>query len=271
MSSVTLTVRANSATIDLRALALHRLGEMSGAEIAGVEVRADDERVPLGDVMTVGGERSTRIRLDCGNARLDGVGVGLAHGDVVVDGNTGSSTGAGMTGGHIHVLGDVGHDAGVSMQGGELRVDGNAGDRLGAGSPGARRGMTGGEIIVRGHAGSGIGTRARRGLIVVGGNAGADLARDIIAGTVVVLGRIDVRPGTGNRRGTIVAVGGIDVPSTYRLACTFEPLFIRFLATYLTRRFAFRIDPQLAFGAFHRYCGDAGLPGKGEILEWVRP
>ncbi len=271
MSTVTLTVRSTHATIDASGLPWHRFGEMSSDEMARAVVHVDHERVLLGDVVTIRGERSARLLFDCGRARVDGLGVGLASGEVIVDGDAGCRIGARMTGGSIHVRGNVGHDAGVSMRGGELRVDGNAGDRLGANASGTRQGMTGGEIVVRGDAGCNVAARARRGLVVVAGNAGADLARDMIAGTVVVFGRIDGRPGTGNKRGTIVATGSVDVPWTYRLACTFEPPFIRLLATYLTRRFGLDVDPRIASGPFRRYCGDAGTPGRGEILEWVRP
>jgi formylmethanofuran dehydrogenase subunit C len=175
-----------------------------------------------------------------------------------------------MTGGSVHVLGRVGHDAGVAMHGGELLVDGDAGDRLGGAEPGARRGMTGGEILVSGSVGNEAGMRTRRGLIAVGGRAGADLARDIIAGTVVVFGRIGERPGSGSKRGSIIALGGIEVPSTYRLACTYEPPFVRLLMTYLSRRFGATVRNAILSGRYRRFCGDAGPPGKGEILEWIR-
>jgi formylmethanofuran dehydrogenase subunit C len=130
--------------------------------------------------------------------------------------------------------------------------------------------MSGGEILVSGTVGHEAGARARRGLIAIGGRAGDDLARDIVAGTVVAFGRVGARPGLGNRRGSIIALGGIDVPSTYRLACTYEPPFVRLLMTYLSRHFSAPISRAIISGRYRRYCGDAGLPGKGEILEWIR-
>jgi formylmethanofuran dehydrogenase subunit C len=164
----------------------------------------------------------------------------------------------------------VGNDAGLAMRGGEILIDGGAGDRLGGAEPGARRGMSGGEILVSGSVGEEAGMRLRRGLIVIGGSTGADLARDMIAGTLVVFGRSGPRPAVGNKRGSLVALGGIDVPSTYRPSCVYEPPFVRLLMTYLARRYGAPISHALISGRYRRYCGDAGVPGKGEILEWQR-
>ena len=141
-------------------------------------------------------------------------------------------------------------------------IDGDAGRRVAAG-------MTGGEIIVMGSAGADAATRARRGLVVVGGTAGAGAARSMTAGTLVVFGRTGARPGLGSKRGTIVALGGIDVPVTYWLACTFEPPHVRLLLTYLHRRYGLVVNERMVSGRYRRYCGDAGNPGRGEILEWA--
>jgi formylmethanofuran dehydrogenase subunit C len=174
-----------------------------------------------------------------------------------------------MTGGTIEVRGAVGDDAGEAMAGGTLRIGGDAGHRLGAALPGASRGMTGGEIIVSGSTGEEVGARARRGLIVIGGDAGALGARAMIAGTLVVFGRAGRGAGTGSKRGTVLAIGGIEVPATYAYACTYRPLFVRVMMTYLRRRHGLTVDERAVGGQYRRYCGDAGDPGKGEILEWV--
>jgi formylmethanofuran dehydrogenase subunit C len=126
--------------------------------------------------------------------------------------------------------------------------------------------MTGGEIIVSGSAGVRAGERMRRGLIVVGGDAGEHAAHAIIAGTLVVVGRTAAHPGRGNKRGSIVAVGGVDVPATYRYACTYQPTYLRLLFHDLRRRHQLPLDDTTIGGRYRRYCGDAGEPGKGEIL-----
>jgi hypothetical protein len=88
----------------------------------------------------------------------------------------------------------------------------------------------------------------------------------MIAGTLVVLGRTGDAPGRGNKRGSIIAAGGIDVPATYRYACTYHPPHARLTMVYLRRRYGLSIDDTLTTGPYRRYCGDAGDPGKGEIL-----
>ena len=56
---------------------------------------------------------------------------------------------------------------------------------------------------------------------------------------------------------------------TYWYACTFRPPHVRLTMTYLRRRYGVAIDERVVGGRYRRYCGDAGNPGKGEILEWV--
>jgi formylmethanofuran dehydrogenase subunit C len=129
--------------------------------------------------------------------------------------------------------------------------------------------MTGGEIIVHGSVRDDAAALARRGLVVVGGDVGNFAARAMIAGTLVVFGRTAAAAGRGSKRGSIVAVGGIDVPATYRYACTFQPPHVRLMMTYLRRRYQLAIDERVLDGRYRRYCGDAGHPGKGEILQWI--
>lgn len=62
--------------------------------------------------------------------------------------------------------------------------------------------------------------------------------------------------------------GRVQVPPTYRYACTFEPPHLRLVAAYLRRTYGFARGPALE-SRFDRYCGDAGEPGKGEILQKV--
>jgi hypothetical protein len=64
-----------------------------------------------------------------------------------------------------------------------------------------------------------------------------------------------------------VAAGGIPVPATYRYACVFEPPHVRLTMTYLRRRYGLAISDDVVTGRYRRYCGDAGAPNKGEILE----
>ena len=134
---------------------------------------------------------------------------------------------------------------------------------------GVAAGMAGGELVIDGDGGRFVAQGMTGGLVVVGGDVGVDAARGMIAGTLVVFGRTGARPGRGSKRGSIVALGGIDVPVTYWYACTYEPPYVRLLLTYLRRRYGLKIDDRMIAGRYRRHCGDAGNPGRGEILEWV--
>jgi formylmethanofuran dehydrogenase subunit C len=181
-------------------------------------------------------------------------------------GNAGRRVAAGMSGGLVEVLGSVGDAAGIAMQGGALRVRGDAGDDLGAAEPGVARGMAGGEIVVRGSAGASAATRLRRGVVAVAGDLGARGGEGMIAGTLLVLGRSGPGAGRGSRRGSIVACGAVEIPVTYRYACTFEPAWVRMLLTWLHRHHGLPLVDAMRDGHYRRYCGDAGPPGRGEIL-----
>ena len=267
---ITLTLRAPlTSPLEVVGLTPARLSGLGETGIASLAVRAGARVACVGDFFTVRGSRSDRVCLEGELALVHGLGAGMAGGTLLVDGDVGDRLGAGMSGGSVTVLGRAGHDAGVAMAGGTLRVNGDAGDRIGGATPGSAKGMTGGEIIVGGSAGTEAALRARRGLVVVCGDAGDRAARAIIAGTLLVFGRTGRDPGRSSKRGSIVAVGGVAVPSTYAYACEFEPPFVRLLMTYLTRQYGLAIDDTVMSGRYRRYCGDAGHPGKGEILEWI--
>ena len=223
--AVTLSLRAPlSEPLDVEGVTADRVAALSEREIAGLPVRLCAREARLGDFFDVRGGRSARMRVEGALAQVNGLGAGMA--------------------------------------GGELVIDGDAGRRVAAG-------MTGGEIVVMGSAGAEVAARARRGLVVVAGDAGADAARAMIAGTLVVFGRTGARSGRGSRRGSIVALGGIDVPVAYWCACTFDPPHVRLMLTYLRRRYGLKVDERMVSGRYRRYCGDAGNPGRGEILEWT--
>jgi len=266
---VRLTLRtAIDQPIEIDGLTPDRTATLSERDIAALPVLIGSRRAAVGDFFTVDGERSDRLQVEGDLRNVDGIGAGTASGELVIRGNAGNRVGAGMSGGWIDVRGDAGDDAGVGMQGGALRISGDAGDRLGAATPGASKGMAGGEIVVNGSVGTEAAARARRGLIVVGGDAGADAARAIIAGTLVVIGRTGANPGRGSKRGSIVALGEIEIPSTYEYACTYQPTYVRMLLTYLSRRYGIASPDGALDGPYARYCGDAGVPGKGEILRF---
>ena len=249
--AVVLTLRAPlDQRLDMSGITPDRCADLSSKEIAALPVWQGASQASVGDLFDVRGERAAWIEIEGDLGHASGVG-------------------AGMTGGLLHVHGNVGDDAGQAMSGGVLRVDGHAGDRVGSGTAGASRGMSGGEIVVFGSIGGSAGALMRRGLVAVAGAVGPYAGRGMIAGTVLALGPVGDLPGAGNKRGSIVAAGGVAVPASYRFACSYEPPHVRLLLTSLRRRFGFPCDPGLLAGRFDRYCGDAGEPGKGELLVWT--
>jgi formylmethanofuran dehydrogenase subunit C len=262
---VTLTLRTPlEEPLEVEGVTGDRCATLAEVDIARLPVWLGSHGASVGDFFDVRGGRSSSLRFEGALERVDALAAGNASGDVMVMGAAGSRVAAGMTGGRVEIHGAVGHDAGAAMAGGALLVHGDAGDRLGSALPGAARGMTGGEIVVRGSAGAETASLLRRGLVVVGGSVGPHAGRAMIAGTLVALGDIVGLPGRGNKRGSIVACGRVEVPSTYQYACSYEPLYLRLLLRYLAGRYGLAVDAGT--GPWRRYCGDAGQPGKGEIL-----
>jgi formylmethanofuran dehydrogenase subunit C len=124
--------------------------------------------------------------------------------------------------------------------------------------------MRGGEIVVHGSAGARAGAGLRRGLIAVAGRAGEAAGLRMLAGTIVALGGVGPWAGAGMRRGSIVTTDAQPL-STFTLACTYRPPFLRL---YLRRLRALGLpvsDAQLE-GRYARWCGDGLELRRGEIL-----
>src|SRR2546422_11354552 len=153
-----------------------RFASLDARAIGELPVVHGGRRARLGDFFTVTGERSTSLRIEGDLERVEGVGTGMAGGEMLIAGN-------------------VGPDLGLAMEGGRIDVHGSAGENAGGAPPGAARGMTGGEIVIRGDAGAQAGAAARRGLIVVTGDAGPQAGRGMIAGAGVGVGRGAPRAG----------------------------------------------------------------------------
>jgi len=250
-NAVTLTLATppqQSLTADC--VAADRFAALSESEIAGLPVVHGGRRATLGDFFRVQGERSSVVRVEGDLAKVEGIGAGMAGGELVVEGS-------------------VGRDLGWAMAGGRIDVHGSAGENAGGAFPGAARGMTGGEMVIRGDAGAQAGAAARRGLIVVTGTAGPQAARGMIAGTLVVFGRAGPGAGRFLKRGSIVALGPIEHPATFGYACTYRPPHVALLLRYLRARYGLAIADRQITGRYERHAGDLAELGKGEILQWV--
>ncbi len=239
-------------TLEADCIAADRFADASAKGIGDLPVWYGGQPATLGDFFTVRGERSARVRIEGNLDRVEGLGSGMAGGELVIEGN-------------------AGRDVGAQMSGGSIEIRGNAGDNAGGARPpgGASRGMTGGEIIIRGSAGLEAGASMRRGLIVIGGDAGERAGRGMIAGSVVVFGTAARGAGRWTKRGTIVALGPIERPATFRYACTYRPPHLRLTFVYLRARYALPIADRYVTGRYHRYSGDLAELGKGEILQWA--
>ena len=207
--------------------------------------------LPLGDVCEVTGTPDGTIRFTGELSRVTRLGAGLTEGAVVVEGS-------------------VGDEVGLGMAGGSLEVRGDAGERAGGTAPEARRGMTGGELVVHGSAGASAGALMRRGLLAIGGAVGHHAGAGMIAGTLVAFGDVGAAAGLWSKRGSIAALAGVTIPSTYRYACTYQPIHLRLTLTRLRSRYGLLAGEHHLSGYYRRYSGDLADLGKGEILVWTQ-
>jgi formylmethanofuran dehydrogenase subunit C len=258
-----------SIPVEVDSIRLETVRTQSADEVRATLVQYGNKQVPLGEFFRVSGSAADDNELvwegDCGHVKL--IGTHLAGGRIRVEGNAGMHLGAEMTGGEIIVDGNAADWVGAEMHGGRIHVRGNAGHLVGAVYRGGRRGMTGGEILIDGDAGNEIGHTMRRGLIAVGGRSGDAPGFNMIAGSILLFGEPGIRPGAGMRRGTIAFLGA-DSPQmlpTFRPACAYQPVFLRFILLSL-RSLGFGVSDKALDATYRRYCGDFLELGKGEIL-----
>lgn len=267
---VTLTLHAPlDRTVEAESITPDRCAALTEREIAELPVWEGHRERRIGDLFTVHGGRSARVRVTGALEHVDAIGQGMTMGELVIEGDVGRDVGARMRGGTLTVHGNARDGAGVEMVGGSLQITGNAGNRAGASRLGASRGMLGGELIVHGSAGAETGASARRGLIVICGDALERTGQRMIAGSVVVLGSTGPDAGQWSKRGSVVVGRDVELPATYVYDCTYRPPALRLLFTYLRRRYALSIDDRYVTGRYRRYSGDLAELGKGEILQWA--
>jgi formylmethanofuran dehydrogenase subunit C len=252
MSGLVARLTAPAEPVDFSAVLAGAWTTLAPADLARrpVVVGGRGER-PVGDVCEVSGTPDGTIRFTGDLSRVIRLGAGLTEGAVLVDGGVGDEVGLGMAGGSIEVRGD-------------------AGARAGGAAPEARRGMTGGELVVHGSAGESAGALMRRGLLVVGGRVGHHAGAGMIAGTVIAFGDVGAAAGLWSKRGSIVALAGVAIPSTYRYACTYQPIHLRLTLTRVRSRYGLPVGEHHLSGEYRRYSGDLADLGKGEILVWTR-
>ncbi len=234
-------------------------------EIERLPLHHGNERVAIGDVFRIAGERSDDLRVEGDLARVKGLGSGMTGGTMVIEGHAGMHTGAGMSGGVLEVRGDAGDWAGAEMTGGLLWIRGSAGNRTGSAYRGSKYGMRGGVVLVDGEGGHEIGGYMRRGLIAVRGEVRDHAGARMSAGTILLFARAGWRTGGGMSRGTIVCFEPIEMLPTFRRSSSYAPLFLEiYLRALRARGFAIPHDGPLP--RFIRHDGDLAELGKGEIF-----
>jgi formylmethanofuran dehydrogenase subunit C len=249
--AVTLVLsQAPDHTLGANCIVPDRFAALNAREIASLPVTHGGRAARLGDFFKVSGERSASVRLEGKLEKAEGIGAGMAGGELIIDGS-------------------VGRDLGLAMAGGRIDVRGGAGDNVGGARPGAAKGMSGGEIIVRGSVGDDAGARMRRGLLAVMGDAGRGSGRGMIAGTVVLFGKVGPGAGRFLKRGSIVSLGKLERPATFRYACTYRPPHVALLLRHLRAHAGVPVNDRHLAGRYERYSGDFAELGKGEILQWV--
>ena len=252
--------------IEVGSLSPEALAALAVAEIERLPLALGRRRVALAEFFKVDGAPGPRLIFAGPCERLDGIGRGLAAGEILVEGDAGFETGAGQAGGEIRIAGSVGEEAASGMRGGIMTVAGSAGAFLGAPPPGERLGMRGGLVRVGGDVGPRAGDRMRRGTILIGGDAGDACGARMVAGTIAVAGRLGALPGLRMRRGTVIARSAPEgVPDTFAETGLAELTLFKLMARRLAETAPW-LEPLLAGPPLRRAAGDLAVDGRGEIL-----
>lgn len=258
--------------IDASVLAPDRLAALTAAQIAQLELRIGRDLVPVGDVFLIKCDAkiaadTTVLRIRTDGLTLDRLGLQMASGRLIVEGDAGGFAGQQMSGGEMQVFGSAGAYAGCEMRGGKLSIERDAGDFLAAVLPGNNFGMRGGQISVRGNVGERAGDRMRRGLVIIRGSCAAWCASRMVAGTMIVMGRLAANPGFGLLHGTLISaqmpqrlLPGFGDCGSHRLA------FLRLLADAIKPDQPSVAARLLRSSRVQRFAGDHAVGGKGELL-----
>lgn len=217
------------------------------------------------DLFDVEGEPSEHLEVRGETRKVKWLGKGMTRGRLEIVGDAGMHLGSGMKGGMVHVGGDASDWVGAEMAGGLIHVRGNAGGQIGAAYRGSMSGMKGGTILIGGTAGLEVGMRMKRGTIAIKGRVRDFAGLQMKGGTIVLLSGAEIRTGAWMMRGTIISLAPLKLLPTFTYACESNPTFLRLYAKHLDE-VGFGIPSE---GVYRRSNGDAAVPGKGEIYEWV--
>jgi formylmethanofuran dehydrogenase subunit C len=268
MSALTLSLKSLPAgRLDLSPL-LPALAAGGLSGLSELPLQLATQKIALGDLFALKGSDISQVVLEGDLSRVDGIGAAMQSGSLTIDGNAGAYLGTGMQGGEINVHGHAGHFVGVAMRKGSIHIKGNAGDYLGGILPGAMQGMAGGQIVVQGNVGERCGDRMRRGAILIGGKVGDYAGSRMLAGTIAAFGGAGKHAGYGMRRGTLMIRGNIDIDATFA-DCGEHVLPITNLLFRSWGKLGSPFGDAVGQATpVHRFIGDRGADGKGEILRF---
>jgi formylmethanofuran dehydrogenase subunit C len=268
MSTITLTLKQQpTVPLEAESLSPDVLLELSHDEVCSSVVYHGKRRLRVDDFFEVQGQKSDQLVIHGDLNKVRWIGRAMTRGSVHVQGDVGMHLGAHMTGGKIHVSGNASDWIGAEMKGGLIHVHGNGGGQVGAAYRGSLAGMRGGTIVVDGTAGLEVGMRMRRGTIVVGGVVRDFAGLQMKGGTIIMLSGAEIRTGAWMNRGTIISLAPLQLMPTFRYSCDYNPTFLNVYAKHLLS-LGISIPFEAKEGSYQRYCGDASVPGKGEILVW---
>ena len=249
--AVVLTLRAPlDQRVDIEGLTPDRCASLTKRRIAALPVTISGPTVAAGNLFNVRGNAAARLEFEGDLSRVDGLGAGVISGELVVHGDAGDNVGLAIAAGWWRSPAHPGQRGSSSGRAHARRVQRDDRRR----DP--RRRERGRRCRC---------ARVRRGLVVIGGSASVRRARHDCrdAGGS---GNVGDHPGEGNKRGSLIAAGAVRVPASYRYACTYKPPFVRLLMTHLLRNRGMTVAPAVRDGLYRRHRGDAGGPGKGEVL-----
>lgn len=114
-------------------------------------------------------------------SNLHGLGAGLKHGEIIIEGNAGDYMGVLNAGATIRVTHDCGNYTADNMTAGTVIIEGNAGF-------GAAQYCYGGTVIIHGNAGDFTATMNKGALIIINGDVGNEAGTYMLKGDLVVVG-----------------------------------------------------------------------------------
>ena len=265
MSALTFTLTKDLIQkLDVSPLTPNLLADKTHAEIASTLLWYGKQQIRADETFEITGNNANELVFNKSTSKIDHIGSGLKTGKITVNGDAGAFLAFNMSNGNIIVNGNVADFAASGMAGGLLEIKGNAGDYLGAAIVGERKGMKGGIVIVKGNAGERTGDQMRRGIILIEGNVGSYCASRMLAGTIGVLGNVGEYVGYGMRRGTLLLTQTPNLHATIQDCGTHTLPFLSLMFksfSGLPSKFA-----EINSNRAHRFSGDIGNDGKGEIL-----